>query len=123
MRKNSKIILAAGILGLMLTTSSYAQEKKEAAKPETGKDLAFNKKKGNCLACHLMPGVPDAVTSATFGPPLVAMKARFPDAAVLRDKIWDASKTAPTTAMPPFGKHQILSDAEIDKIVEFIHGI
>ena len=124
MRKNSKIILAAGILGLMLTASSYAQEKgKEEVKPETGKDIALNVRKGNCLACHLMPGVPDAVSSATIGPPLVAMKARFPDAAVLRDKIWDASKTVPTTAMPPFGKHQILSDKEIDKIVEFIHGI
>jgi len=25
--------------------------------------------------------------------------------------------------MPPFGKHQILSDKEIDKIVDCIHGI
>jgi hypothetical protein len=55
MRKNSKIILAAGILGLMLTASSYAQVKaKEEAKPETGKDIALNVRKGNCLACHLM---------------------------------------------------------------------
>ena len=123
MRKFSKAMLAAGVLGLMLTTSSYAQEKKEEAKPETGKDIAFNVRKGNCLACHLMPGVPDAITSATIGPPLVAMKARFPDVAVLRDKIWDASKTTPTSAMPPFGKHQIITDKEIDKIVEFIHGI
>jgi len=123
MRKFSKVMLAAGVLGLMLSTSSYAQEKKEEAKPETGKDLAFNNRKGNCLACHLMPGVPDAISSANIGPPLVAMKARFPSVAVLRDKVWDASKTVPTTAMPPFGKHQILSDAEIDKIVEFIHGI
>lgn len=124
MRKYSKIMLATGILGLMLTASSHAQEKaKEEAKPETGKDIAFNVRKGNCLACHLMPGVPDAISSATIGPPLVAMKARYPDVAVLRDKVWDSSKTAPTTAMPPFGKHQVLSDKEIDKIVEFIHGI
>lgn len=123
MRKFSKVVLAAGVLGLMLTTSSYAQEKKEEAKPETGKDIALNVRKGNCLACHLMPGVPDAVSSATIGPPLIAMKARYPNIAVLRDKIWDASKSAPTTAMPPFGKHQILSDKEIDKIVEFVHGL
>lgn len=126
MRKNSKFMLAAGVFGLVLTTSSYAQEKgKEEVKPPepTGKDIAFDNRKGNCLACHLMPGVPDAVSSATIGPPLVAMKARFPDKAKLREQVADASKMNPATAMPPFSKHQILSDKEIDKIIDFIYGI
>lgn len=123
MRKSYQVVLAASIVGLVLATSSFADNEEQAKKELTGKDLAFNDKKGNCLACHLMPGVPDAVTSATIGPPLVAMKARFPDKAALRDKVWDATKSVPTTAMPPFGKHQILNDKEIDKIVDFIHGI
>ena len=123
MRKSYQVVLSASIVGLVLATSSFADGAAPAKKETTGQDLAFDNKKGNCLACHLMPGVPAAVTSATIGPPLVAMKARFPDKAVLRDKVWDASKSVPTTAMPPFGKHQILSDTEIDKIVDFIHGI
>lgn len=125
MRKSPQLMLAAGFMGLVLASGVYAaDEAKTAAKPEpTGKDLAFNNKKGNCLACHLMPGVPDAVTSATIGPPLVAMKARFPDRAKLRDQVWDATKVNPGSSMPPFGKHLILSDKEIDKIVDFVHGL
>jgi sulfur-oxidizing protein SoxX len=122
MRKSTQFMLAAGFLGFMLSTSIYAQEAAKPAEPD-GKDLAFNNKKGNCLACHLMPGVPGAVTNATIGPPLVAMKARFPDKVKLRDQVWDATKANPASSMPPFGKHQILSDKEIDKIVDFIYGI
>jgi len=122
MRKNSRFMLAAGLIGLMLTTSSFAEEKAKPAEP-SGKDLAFNNKKGNCLACHLMPGVPGAISSTTIGPPLIGMKARFPDKAKFRAQVWDATKANPKTSMPPFGKHQILSEQEIDKIVDFIYGI
>ncbi len=125
MRKNNPVILAAAIIGLVLSVSLYAQDDgAPAPKGEpSGQDLAFNNKKGNCLACHLMPGVPGAVTSATIGPPLIAMKARFPDKEKLRAQVADATKINPTSAMPPFGKHRILSDKEIDKIVDFIYGI
>jgi len=122
MRKNSHFLLAAGLIGLTLTTCSFAEEKAKPAEP-SGQDLAFNNKKGNCLACHLMPGVKGAVTNATIGPPLIAMKSRFPDKAKLHAQVWDATKANPNTSMPPFGKHQILSDKEIDKIVDFIYGI
>jgi sulfur-oxidizing protein SoxX len=122
MRKNSRFMLAAGLIGLVLTTSSFAAENAKPAEP-SGKDLAFNNKKGNCLACHLMPGVPGAISSTTIGPPLVGMKTRFPDKAKLRAQVWDATKANPQTSMPPFGKHQILSEQEIDKIVDFIYGI
>ena len=135
MRKSPRFMLAAGLIGLALTTSTVgAQEKakpaepvaaKEIAKPAepNGKELAFNNRKGNCLACHLMPSVPDAITSATIGPPLIAMKSRFPDKAKLRDQIADATKVNPASSMPPFGKHGIISDKEIDLITDFVHGI
>lgn len=125
MRKSSQFVLAAGLAGLLLTTSSFAQEKQKVEAPAepNGQELAFNNRKGNCLACHLMPGVQGAVSSATIGPPLIAMKARFPDKAKLREQVWDASKFVPASAMPPFGKHLILTDKEIDKIVDFIYGI
>jgi sulfur-oxidizing protein SoxX len=29
----------------------------------------------------------------------------------------------PNTMMPPFGRHEIMTEAEIDKVVEFIHSL
>lgn len=125
MPKSTKLVLAASIVGIMLATTGYAQQPAAAAKPAepTGQDIAFNNTKGNCLACHLVPGDAKAVTSANIGPPLIAMKARFPDKQKLRDQIWDATKINPMSAMPPFGKHQILTEQEIDKVTEYIHGL
>lgn len=95
----------------------------EPAKPETGKDIAYDNKKGNCLACHAMPTLADAEQPGNSGPPLIAMSARFPDKKVLRAKIWDATATNPSTLMPPFGKHKALTEEQIDKVVEFIYGL
>lgn len=125
MRKAPTLLLAASMVGMLLVVPAFAQEAKKDGpkKEETGQDIAFNKRKGNCLACHMIPGDPKAVTSATIGPPLIAMKARFPDKAKLREQIWDATKTNPYTAMPPFGKHKILTEQEIDKVVEYVYGL
>jgi len=78
--------------------------------------IAIDRKKGNCMACHAMPNI----TSGNIAPPLVSMKQRYPDKAKLRDQIWDAAKANPHTVMPPFGRHQILTPEEIDKVVEFV---
>ncbi|MEO1766236.1 sulfur oxidation c-type cytochrome SoxX [Thiobacter aerophilum] len=120
MRKAPAMLLAASIVGALLTTSVFAAEEK---KEETGQDIAFNNRKGNCLACHSIPGDPKAVTIANIGPPLIAMKARFPDKSKLRAQIWDATAANPYTSMPPFGKHKILSEQEIDKVVDYVYGL
>ena len=85
-----------------------------------GKKLAFDRKLGNCLACHM---VGDGVSPGNIGPPLVAMQARFPDREVLRAQIWDATMKNPKTIMPPFGKHQMLTDDQIDKIVTYLYTL
>lgn len=82
-----------------------------------GKKVAFDRKKGNCLACHAIAG---GSLPGNIGPPLIAMKARFPDKAKLRAQIWDSTATNPNTIMPPFGKHRILSEKEVDLVTEFI---
>ena len=87
---------------------------------EDGKKVAFDRKKGNCLACHMIPG---GSLPGNIGPPLVAMKARFPNKADLRAQIWDATAKNPNTIMPPFGKHQILTEKEVDLITEFIYTL
>ena len=91
-----------------------------AADLEKGKELAFNRKKGNCLACHQIEG---GSLAGNIGPPLVAMKARFPDYDKLRAQINDARKNNPNTIMIPFGPHAVMSAKEIDLVTTFIHTL
>jgi|SRR5215471_10783949 len=86
-----------------------------------GQNLAHDVYKGNCLACHQIPGDPSAVSSANIGPPLLAMRQRFPDRTLLRSQIWDATLRNPQTVMPPFGKHGILTEQEIDLVIDYLY--
>jgi len=91
--------------------------------PADGKSLAFDRKKGNCLACHAIPGEPKAESPGNIGPPLVNMKARFPDRNKLRARIWDETAVNPDTVMPPFGRNKILTEQEIDLVTDYIQGL
>ena len=82
-----------------------------------GKKLAFSRKKGNCLACHAMD---DGTLAGNGGPPLLAMKQRYPDVKRLRAQIWDSTERNPNSIMPPFGRHGILTEEEIDKITAYV---
>lgn len=84
---------------------------------EEGKAIAFNRKKGNCLACHTIEG---GNLPGNIAPPLVAMKGRYPNKQDLRKQIWDPTIANPESSMPPFGKHEVLTKSELDKVVEFI---
>ena len=131
MRKTAKFISTAtavaallGGLALAPVSTTFAADKgkddKNLSPVEKGKKIAFNRKKGNCLACHSIAG---GHMAGNMGPPLVAMKARFPDKAKLRAQIWDATKANPNTVMPPFGRHKILSEKEIDLVTEYIYTL
>jgi sulfur-oxidizing protein SoxX len=85
-----------------------------------GKELAFDRTKGNCLACHAIDG---GELNGELGPALIDMKSRYPQKSALKDQIWDATKRNPATSMPPFGKHRMLTDEEIDKVVEYIYSL
>ncbi len=126
MRKLHHVAAACAISAIMLSGNVLAQAPAGATAPKeemTGKELAFNNRKGNCLACHAMPTVPDAVSAGLYGPPLIAMSARFPDKAKMRAQIWDATVLNPATTMIPFGKHGVLTEAEIDKVTDFVYGL
>ena len=82
-----------------------------------GKQLAFDRKKGNCLACH---AIDDGSLAGNSGPPLLAMKARFPDKGKLYEQIADPTIRNPNSLMPPFGRHGILSKDEIEKIMAYL---
>jgi sulfur-oxidizing protein SoxX len=114
------------LLGLLaaavLTLPAFHARAADTA-PPTGRDLAYDSRKGNCLACHAMPGDPKAITSTNIAPPLVMMRERFPDRKKLYAQIWDPMRANPDTAMPPFGRHHILSDEEIERVVDYIYGL
>jgi len=119
MKPATSVLFLAGTLG-WVSTSNVAVGAEAASAVEQGKEIAFDRAKGNCLACHQIEG---GELPGNIGPPLVAMKARFPDKAKLRSQIADATKMNPNSIMPPFGRNQILSESEIDKVVEFIYTL
>jgi len=108
---------------LLFFTGMQSGNADEAPSPdalESGKAIAFERGKGNCRACHVIAG---GELAGNYGPPLLLMKTRFPDRADLRAQIWDASIKEPTTRMPPYGRHRILTEDEIDLLVDFIHTL
>jgi sulfur-oxidizing protein SoxX len=120
-RFRTQALSVAAVLASSLILLPAAQADSEgAAMLEEGKKIAFTRSQGNCLACHYIEG---GESPGTIGPPLVAMQARFPDKAALRAQIWDSTVSNPETSMPPFGRHGILSEDEIDKVVEFIWAL
>jgi sulfur-oxidizing protein SoxX len=90
---------------------------------DEGRRLAHDFDKGNCLACHAAPSDAQAVTKANIAPPLIAMRERFRDREALRSQIWDAAERNPDTIMPPFGKHLILSNDEIELIIDYLYTL
>ena len=116
----STISSAAVIGALVLAPLPATAEEGASSVIEKGKAVAYDRKKGNCLACHMMD---DGTLPGNIGPPLVSMKLRFPDKAKLRAQIWDATVANPNSIMIPFGRHKVLSEEEIDQIVEYIYTL
>ena len=116
--------VTAALIGLLLSLAGGLLSAGSALGADDpmakGKELAFDRKKGNCLACHM---IDDGDLAGNMGPPLMAMKARYPDKAALRAQIWDSTEANPRSTMPPFGKHGILSEEEIDLVTEYIYSL
>jgi len=122
MRKSAKLIAATSAIAVLLGTFAVAPQVTAADNSliAAGKKIAENRKKGNCFACHSYEG---AKLPGNIGPPLVAMKARFPDKAKLRAQIFDATKNNPNTVMPPFGKYEILTGKEVDAVTAWVYSL
>jgi sulfur-oxidizing protein SoxX len=107
---------------LMSASIASASDDKKLSPVEEGKKIAFDRVKGNCLACHVIEG---GVSPGEIGPPLLAMQARYPDKQKLFDKIWGKPgvELVPESQMIPFGKNKALTDDEISKVVEFLYTL
>jgi sulfur-oxidizing protein SoxX len=110
---------ATGILaiGAMVAASVQASTTGDIA---AGKSLAMERNKGNCLACHV---IEDGELPGTIGPPLVAMKLRYPEPAALKQQICDATIRNPDSRMPPFCRHGILTEDEVELIVDYLYTL
>ena len=108
------IVLASAALGLpALTGTAHAQ-----SSVTEGEKLAFDRSKGNCLTCHDIKG---GDAPGNLGPPLADMHKRFPDRSQLVAIIYDETKRNPLTVMPPFGRNLILTEQEINSVVDFLY--
>ncbi|MCB1754903.1 MAG: sulfur oxidation c-type cytochrome SoxX [Gammaproteobacteria bacterium] len=111
---------SAVLFGSIATSVISVANADEASDIAEGKEIAFSTKLGNCLSCHAIEG---GEMPGNIGPPLLAMKARFPDREKLKSQIYDSRVANPTTIMPPFGAHEILTADELEKVVSYIHSL
>ncbi len=106
----------AGLLRCVLMLTALAGS--ASAQALNGQQLAFDRSKGNCLTCHVIAG---GDAPGNVGPELSKMKERFPDRKELVAIVSDETKRNPLTVMPPFKRNMILSDQEIDAVVDFLY--
>jgi L-cysteine S-thiosulfotransferase len=85
-----------------------------------GQKIAFDRGKGNCLTCHAIKG---GDLPGTIGPELKDIKSRYPDRNDLVAILNDETKRNPQTVMPPFGRNRILTEQEINAIVDFLQTL
>ena len=111
---------AAGAFVLALSTLALIPATASAGDIAGGKDIAMDRAKGNCIACHFLP---EGQSPGKIGPALVAIQGRYKTKEELREQIYDATVANPGSSMPPFGKHQILTDEEFDNVVEYIWSL
>jgi L-cysteine S-thiosulfotransferase len=108
------------MMGLMIAATlpfGAAQAQSHAAE---GQKLAFDRGKGNCLSCHEIKG---GDLAGTIGPALKDIKRKYPDRNDLVAVLTDEPRRNPLTAMPPFGRNHILTEQEIDAMVDFLQTL
>jgi len=87
---------------------------------EAGKEVAMTRAKGNCIACHMIPG---GEAPGAIGPALIAIQTRYPSKEDVARQIWDPTVKNPEAVMPPFGKHGILTNKEFVDVVEYVWSL
>jgi sulfur-oxidizing protein SoxX len=105
------LALLAGVV------SSPAQAQSSVAE---GQKLAFDRGKGNCLTCHKIKG---GDLPGTIGPELIDLKSKYPNRDDLVAIVTDETKRNPLTVMPPFGRNRILTEKEINAVVDFLQTL
>lgn len=82
-----------------------------------GKQIAQARDRGNCLACHVMPG---GSQPGSRGPDLSRFGSSGRNEAEAYAMVFDMRTVNPETLMPPFGTNDILTDQELRDVVAFL---
>ena len=108
------------LLALAVCVDAAAAPAQAQSAVADGRKLAFDRGKGNCLTCHVIQG---GDLPGTIGPELKDLKTKYPDRNELTAIIYDETKRNPQTMMPPFGRNRILTEQEINAIVDFLQTL
>ena len=109
------VALALAIGALASADTAQAQ-----SAVDEGRKLAFDRGKGNCLTCHAIKG---GDLPGTIGPELVDIKSKYPKREDLVAILHDETQRNPLTVMPPFGRNRILTEKEINAVVDFLQTL
>ena len=109
--------LALALVIGAFASAGTAQAQSAAAE---GQKLAFDRGKGNCLTCHAIKG---GNLPGSIGPELIDIKSKYPNRADLVAIITDETLRNPLTVMPPFGRNRILTEKEIEAVVDFLQTL
>jgi L-cysteine S-thiosulfotransferase len=85
-----------------------------------GQKIAFDRGKGNCLTCHDIKG---GDLPGSIGPKLENIAGKYPNRSDLVAILTDETKRNPLTVMPPFGRNRILTEREINAVVDFLQTL
>ena len=149
MRRGRKILLATALFGaLSLVANSISAETikykvvegesipvsltGKSGDPANGKKVFLNRKKGNCLACHVVSELKDQPYHGEVGPPLDGASERWSEGEI-RLRIVNPKLVNEDTIMPSFyrddGFHRvlkkfegktILSAQEVEDVVAYV---
>jgi L-cysteine S-thiosulfotransferase len=109
-------LASALVIGVLMSASPVSAQ----SAVSQGQSLAFDRSKGNCLTCHEIKG---GDLPGTIGPPLKDIKNKYPDRNELIAIVSDETKRNPQTVMPPFGRNRILTEQEINAVVDFLQTL
>ena len=114
------VAIPALAAALLIGVAAFASAASAQSAVAEGQKLAFDRGKGNCLTCHEIKG---GDFPGTVGPALKDIKSKYPDRNELVAIVSDQTKRNPQTVMPPFGRNRILTEKEIDAVVDFLQTL
>ena len=117
--RKSALMPACALALLFGTLASSLPATAQSAVAE-GQKLAFERSKGNCLTCHEIKG---GDLPGSIGPALTDIKSKYPKREDLVAILTDPTKRNPLTVMPPFGRNRLLTDKEINAVVDFLQTL
>lgn len=104
----------------------------EAGNADRGKKIYANRKKGNCLACHVTSDLKDMPFHGEIGPPMDGVASRY-SAAELRLRIANPKVLNDDTIMPAFYRNDgftrvlkkfqgktVLSAQEVEDVIAYL---